>query len=60
MRITCLILTNQGSKDSCIYQLIEITHNIFSTFDCNLTPETKAVFLDNSKPFDKILKEFTI
>ena len=40
-------------KDSCIYQLIEITH-IFCTFDCNPTIETRAVFLDISKAFDKV------
>ena len=41
-------------KDSCVYQLIEITHNIFSSFDCNPTLETRAVFLDISKAFDKV------
>ena len=41
-------------KDSCIYQLIEITHNIFSTFDCNLTLKTRAVSLNISKAFDKV------
>ena len=40
------------SKDSCIYQLIEITY-IFSTFHCNPNLETRAVFLDISKAFDK-------
>ena len=41
-------------KDSYIYQLIEITHNIFSTFDYNPSLETRAVFLDVSKVFDKV------
>ena len=41
-------------KDSCIYQLIEITHNIFCTFDCSPTLETRAVSLDISKAFDKV------
>ena len=41
-------------NDSCIYQLMEITHNIFSSFDCNPTLETRAVFLDISKAFDKV------
>ena len=41
-------------KDSCVYQLTEITHNIFSSFDCNPTLETRAVFLDISKAFDKV------
>ena len=41
-------------KDSCVYLLVEITHNIFSSFDCNPTLETKAVFLEISKAFDKV------
>ena len=41
-------------KDSCIYQLIEIIHNIFCTFDCYPTLETRAVSLDISKAFDKV------
>ena len=41
-------------KDSCIYQLTESTHNTFSAFDCNPTLETRAVFLDISKAFDKV------
>ena len=32
--------------DSCIYQLLAITHDIFSSFDCNLTLEIHSVFLD--------------
>ena len=41
-------------KDSCVYQLMEITHNIFSSFDRNPTLETRAVFLDISKAFDEV------
>ena len=33
---------------------MEITHNIFSSFDCNPTLETRAVFLDISKAFDEV------
>ena len=44
-------------KDSCVYQLLEITHIIFSSFDCNPTLETRAVFLDISKSFDKVWHE---
>ena len=44
-------------KDSCVYQLLEITHNIFSSFDCNPTVETRAVVLDISKAFDKVWHE---
>ena len=42
------------TKDSCIYQLIEITNNIFSTFDGNPTYETRAVLLHISKAFDEV------
>ena len=37
------------SGDSCIYQLLAITHDIFSCFDCNPTLQTRSVFLDISK-----------
>ena len=47
-------------KDSCVYQLLEITHNIFSSFDCNPTLETRAAFLDISKGFDKVWHESLI
>ena len=40
--------------DSCIYQLIAITHDIFSSFDSNPTLETHSVFLDISKAFDRV------
>ena len=40
--------------DSCIYQLFAITHDIFSSFDCNPTLETRRVFLDISKAFDRV------
>ena len=40
--------------DSCIYQLIAITHDIFSSFDCNPTRKTRSVFLDISKAFDRV------
>ena len=41
-------------SDSCIYQLLAITHDIFSRFDCNPTLETRGVFLDISKAFDRV------
>ena len=41
-------------NDSRVYQLMGITHNIFSWFDCNPTLETRAVFFDISKAFDKV------
>ena len=39
---------------SCIYQLLAITHDIFSSFDCNPTLDTHGVFLDISKAFDRV------
>ena len=41
-------------NNSCAYQIIEITHNICSPFDCDPTQETRAVFLDISKAFNKV------
>ena len=41
-------------SDSCINQLIAITHEIFEAFDCNPTLEVRSVFLDISKAFDKV------
>ena len=40
--------------DSCIYQLLAVTHDIFSSFDCNPTLESRGVFLDISKGFDRV------
>ena len=42
------------SDDSCISQLIAITHDIFAAFDGNPSTETRGVFLDISKAFDKV------
>ena len=53
-----LISQNQsGFKpgDSCISQLLCITHDIYQSLDDGL--ETRAVFLDISKAFDKVLHE---
>ena len=50
-----LISDNQsGFKpgDSCVNQLLSITHEIYQSFDDNL--EVRAVFLDISKAFDKV------
>ena len=55
-----LLSPNQSGfrpKDSCVYQFLEITHNIFSSFDCNPTLETRAVFLEISKAFNKVWHE---
>ena len=42
------------SGDFCISQLIAITHEIYTAFDCNPSLETRGVFLDISKAFDKV------
>ena len=50
-----LISQNQpGFKpgDSCINQLLVITHEIYKSFDLCL--DVRAVFLDISKAFDKV------
>ena len=56
-----LITTNQsGFKpgDSCINQLLSITHEIYKSFDDGL--EVRSVFLDISKAFDKVWHEGVI
>ena len=53
-----LIAANQsGFKpgDSCINQLIAITHEIYQSFDAGY--EVRSVFLDISKAFDKVWHE---
>ena len=50
-----IILSNQfGFKtgDSCVFQLMSITHEIHKSFDKD--HEVRGVFLDISKRFDKI------
>ena len=41
-------------SDSCINQLLPITHEIFEAFDCKPFLEVRSVFLDISKVFDKV------
>ena len=40
-------------SDSCVTQLLSITHGIFEAFDFNLSLEVRSAFLDISKAFDK-------
>ena len=54
------LLPNQSASrrsDSCINQLLAITHEIFEAFECNPTLEVRSVFLDISKAFDKMWHE---
>ena len=44
-------------NDSCISQLLSITHEIFKGFDANPPLDTCEVFLDISKAFDKVWRE---
>ena len=44
-------------SESCVKQLIAITHEIFEAFDCNPSLEVRSVFLDISKAFDKVWHE---
>ena len=46
-----LISPNQSGfcpSDSCVNQLMAITHEIFEAFDCNLFLEVRSVFLHTS------------
>ena len=41
-------------SDSCVNQLLAITHEIFEAFDCNPSLEVRSVFLDISKALGKV------
>ena len=40
--------------DSCVSQLLSITHEIYKSFDCNPPVDIRGVFLDISKAFGKV------
>ena len=40
--------------DSCIHQLISITHDIHKSYDTNPSQEVRALFLEISKAFDRV------
>ena len=44
-------------SDSCINQLLSITHEIFRSFDTTPPLEVRSVFLDISKAFDNVWHE---
>ena len=52
-----LVRSDFRPNDSCINQLISITHNIYRAFDANPSLEVRGVFLDLSKAFDKVWHE---
>ena len=52
--------TNQSGFrpfNSCVNQFFTITHEIFSSFDCNPSLEVRSIFVDISKAFDKVSHE---
>ena len=56
-----LLAPNQSDfkpGDSCINQLLSITHEIYSSFDDRF--EVRSIFLDISKAFDKVWLEGNI
>ena len=44
-------------SDSCINQLLVITHEMFEALGCNPPLEVRLVFLDISKAFDEVWHE---
>ena len=49
-----LCLSGFKKNDSCINQLVSITHEIYSAFDGNPSLEVRGIFLHLSKAFDKV------
>ena len=43
--------------NSCIHQLISITHEMYASFDANPSLDVRGVFLDISKAFDRVWHE---
>ena len=43
--------------DSCVDQLLSIVHNIYTVFDAYPVLESRGIFLDISKTFDKVWPE---
>ena len=46
--------------DSCVSQPLSITHEIFKGFDANSLLDTCGIFLNISKPFDRVWHEALI
>ena len=52
-----LLSSNQSgfwSCDSCVHQLLSITHRIYKVFDANPSLDVRGVSLDFSKVFDRV------
>ena len=41
-------------SDLCEYQPLSIIHDIYASFDCNLSCDVRSIFLDISKTFDRV------
>ena len=41
-------------SDLCEYQPLSIIHDIYASFDCNLSRDVRSIFLDISKTFDRV------
>ena len=57
LELNNLLSQNQSGfrpGDSCVSQLLNITHEIFLAFDANPSLEVRGAFLDISKAFDKV------
>ena len=57
IKIISLIFSGFGPNNSCVNELISITHNIYRAFDINPSLEVEGVFLDLSKVFDEVWHE---
>ena len=52
-----LLNSNQSGfrpGDSCVHQLLSITHEIYKAFDANPSLDVRGVFLDLSRAFDRV------
>ena len=45
------------SGDSCVGQLLSITHELYKSFGCNPLADARGMFLDISNAFDKVWHE---
>ena len=43
--------------DSCVSQLLSITHETYKSFDCHPTTDMRSTFLNISKAFDNVWHE---
>ena len=51
------ITTSDNECDSCVLQLLSITHEMYKSFDYHPPTDVRGTFLDISKAFDKVWHE---